>query len=43
MAAYQDKVLVHDAITDNTKLDLSHVHITSANFQQLSPGTISLL
>lgn len=37
MAAYQDKVLVHDAITENTKLDLSHVHITSANFQQLSP------
>lgn len=37
MAAYQDKVLVNDAITDNTKLDLSHVHITSANFQQLSP------
>lgn len=37
MAAYQDKVLVNGAITDNTKLDLSHVHITSANFQQLSP------
>ena len=37
MAAYQDKVLVNAAITDNTKLDLSHVHITSANFQQLSP------
>ena len=37
MAAYQDKVLVNDAITENTKMDLSHVHITSANFQELTP------
>ena len=37
MAAYQDKILVNDAITDNTKLDLSHTHITSANFMQISP------
>lgn len=37
MAAYQDKILVNDAITDNTKLDLSHTHITSCNFMQISP------
>ena len=37
MAAYQDKVLVNDAITDNTKMDLSFTHITSNGWMQISP------
>lgn len=37
MASYQDKVLVNDAITDNTKMDLSFTHITSNGWMQISP------
>lgn len=37
MASYLDRERIPVAITDSTKLDLSHVHITSADFMQLSP------
>lgn len=37
MASYQDKVLVNDAITDGTKMDLSFTHITSNGWMQISP------
>lgn len=37
MAAYIDKTQLNTPITDNTKLDLSHVHVTTAQFQQLTP------
>lgn len=37
MAAYPDKVGLNTAIVDNTKLDLSHCHITTANFMQIQP------
>lgn len=36
MASYLDKAQVNTAITDNTKLDLGHQHITTANFMQLN-------
>lgn len=36
MASYLDKVQVNTAITDNTKLDLGHQHITTADFMQLN-------
>jgi hypothetical protein len=32
MASYLDKAQVNSAITDNTKLDLGHQHITTADF-----------
>lgn len=37
MAAYLDKERLNTAITDSTKFDLSHVHITTGNFMQLQP------
>ena len=37
MAEYMDKIQVNDAITDSTKLDLGHTHITTANWMQLNP------
>ena len=37
MASFIDKMTVNSAITDNTKLDLGHSHITTANFMQLNP------
>lgn len=37
MASYLDKENINTAITESTHLDLSHVHITTANFMQLSP------
>ena len=37
MASYLDRERIPVAITDSTKFDLSHVHITSADFMQLSP------
>ena len=37
MAAYLDKERINTAITDSTKFDLSHVHITTSNFMQLQP------
>lgn len=40
MASYLDKVQVNTAITDNTKLDLGHQHITTADFMQLNVATI---
>lgn len=33
-----DKMQVNTAITDNTKLDLSHQHITSIDFMELQPS-----
>lgn len=32
MASYLDKTQINTAITDNTKLDLGHQHITTADF-----------
>lgn len=40
MASYLDKTQVNTAITDNTKLDLGHQHITTADFMQLNVATI---
>lgn len=37
MASYLDKERINTAITDSTKFDLSHVHITTSNFMQLQP------
>ena len=37
MASYLDKENINTAITESTHLDLSHVHITTANFMQLQP------
>lgn len=37
MSNYLDKVQVNTAITENTKLDLGHTHITTANFFQFNP------
>ena len=37
MASFIDEMKVNTAITDNTKLDLGHQHITTANFMQLNP------
>lgn len=37
MAAYLDKERLNTAITESTKFDLSHVHITTGNFMQLQP------
>jgi hypothetical protein len=37
MASFIDKMDVRTAITDNTKLDLGHQHITTTNFMQLTP------
>nr|UCS96072.1 MAG: major capsid protein [Microviridae sp.] len=34
MASYLDKTQVNTAITENTKLDLGHPHITTADFMQ---------
>lgn len=34
MASYLDKAVINSAITDNTKLDLGHQHITTADFMQ---------
>jgi len=36
MASYLDKAQVNTAITDNTKLDLGHQHITTSDFMQLN-------
>lgn len=35
-ASYLDKAQVNTAITDNTKLDLGHQHVTTADFMQLN-------
>ena len=40
MASYLDKTQVNTAITDNTKLDLGHQHITTADFMQLNVDMI---
>lgn len=40
MASYLDKAQVNTAITDNTKLDLGHQHITTADFMQLNVSMI---
>ena len=40
MASYLDKVQVNTAVTDNTKLDLGHQHISTADFMQLNVATI---
>lgn len=37
MANFLDKTQVNTAITDNTKLDLGHQLITTADFMQLQP------
>ena len=37
MASFIDNLKVNTAITDNTKLDLGHTHITTCNFMQLNP------
>ena len=37
MASYLDKEQLNTAITNSTKLDLSHAHITTANFMELAP------
>lgn len=37
MATFIDKMQVNSAITKKTKLDLSHQHITTADFMQLVP------
>ena len=37
MAAYLDKERINTAIDGGCKLDLSHVHITTADFMQLQP------
>ena len=37
MAAFLDTMQVNSAITDNTKLDLAHMHITTSNPFRLSP------
>lgn len=40
MASYLDKFQINTAITDNTKLDLSHQHITTADFFQFNVSNI---
>lgn len=40
MASYLDKTQMNTAITDNTKLDLGHQHITTADFMQLNVSMI---
>lgn len=40
MASYLDKTQVNTALTDNTKLDLGHQHITTADFMQLNVATL---
>lgn len=35
-ASYLDKAQVNTAITDNTKLDLGHTHVTTADFMQFN-------
>lgn len=40
MASYLDKAQVNTALTDNTKLDLGHQHITTADFMQLNVSMI---
>lgn len=40
MASYLDKMQVNTAITDSTKLDLGHQHITTADFMQLNVATM---
>lgn len=35
MANFMDKMQLNTAITDNTKLDLGHQMITTADFMQL--------
>lgn len=37
MASYLDKERINTAITDSTKFDLSHVHLTTSNFMELTP------
>ena len=37
MASFYDKVSMRTAITDHTKLDLSHQHITTAGWFQMNP------
>ena len=37
MSSFVDNIHVNTAITENTKLDLGHVHITTANFMQFNP------
>lgn len=43
MASYLDKAQINTAITDNTKLDLGHQHITTADFMQLNVSMIQEL
>lgn len=40
MASYLDKAQINTAITDNTKLDLGHQHITTADFMQCNVAYI---
>ena len=37
MASFIDEMKINTAITDSTKLDLGHQHITTTNFMQLQP------
>lgn len=37
MASYLDNTKVNTAITENTKMDLGHSHITTTDFMQLQP------
>jgi len=38
MSSFLDRTDVKTAITDNTKMDLGHQHITTTNFMQLTPA-----
>lgn len=40
MASYLDKAQINTAITENTKLDLGHQHITTADFMQCNVAYI---
>lgn len=40
MASYLDREKLPIAITDSTKLDLSHVHVTTGSFMQLTPAMV---
>lgn len=35
MASFMEKMQVNTAITENTKLDLGHQHITTMDFMEL--------
>lgn len=38
MASFMEKMQVNTAITDNTKLDLGHQHISTLDFMELQPS-----